>query len=400
MTLTLKTFISLDHLVILPEERRTSEGVLPRHNSGYVLIKAKDAHEFEFRLTQPEATAQPSNPKRSTPAAKSYTLQKKTKGGKKSTVSVSPPKKGKGKAAHKVAALKKEGRQVKKGKKSAEKEPSPSTKVSLKALLSGRKNSAKRARGGQGASQASRKAKGGKKAGGAAAKGRGKKAGSGRGTGTCTQAQGLQALLEAANQIDRMDALTSPSATTPTNTNSLSSPSSKHLSASTSVAVDLQPVAAPIIHTTAQPAALPLAASIAAPIVFATNQTVPVTGATFTPRPVLNPRPSVATSVPATPPMSLSMLHKYLGLSAVPATAASTVPAMALSSTTLDTTPALQTLPAAGSSQSDAFACQQRAFHAGDAHSIAIGFQPLSQQRDLSGAAYAISAFDNNEATW
>ena len=334
---------------IFTEEHRTTE-VLPRHNSGYVLIKSKDAHEFEFRLTQPEGTAQPPTTKRPTPAPKSTSPQKKTKGGKKRTLSGnSPVKKGKGKVGPKGAALKKEGRQAKKVKKPAEKEPSPSTKVSLKALLSGRKNSAKRAKGGQGVSQASKKAKGGKKVGGAAVKGRGKKEGGGSGAGTPNQAQGLQALLEAASQIDRMDALTSPSVTVPTNTKAASSARSKRLAARTSVTAVVPPKAAPIIHTTTQAATLAAVPSIATPIVFATDQMVPVTGATFTPHPVLTSGPSTAASVPAQ--VSLSILQKYLGLSALPATAVSTVPLQVLPSTSSDSSAEAQALPVTGSSQ-------------------------------------------------
>lgn len=229
-------------------------------------------------------------------------------------------------------------------KKSSEKEPSPSTKVSLKALLSGRKNSAKRAKAGQGVNQASKKAKGGKKVGGAAVKGRGKKEGSGSGAGTSTQAQGLQALLEAASQIDRMDALTSPSVTAPTNTKSSSSARSKRLAARTSLTAVLPHKAAPTIHTTTQAVTLDEVPSIATPIVFATDQMVPVTGATFTPHPVLTSRPS--TTVPASVPaqVSLSILQKYLGLSALPSTAVSTVPMQALSSTTVDSMAEVHTL--------------------------------------------------------
>ena len=336
---------------ILTEEHRTTE-VLPRHNSGYVLIKSKDAHEFEFRLTQPEGNAQPPTTKRPTPAPKSTSPQKKTKGGKKRTLSgSSPAKKGKGKVGPKGAALKKEGRQAKKVKKPAEKEPSPSTKVSLKALLSGRKNSAKRAKGGQGVSQASKKAKGGKKAGGAAAKGRGKKEGGGSRAGTPNQAQGLQALLEAASQIDRMDALTSPSVTVPTNTKASSSARSKRLAARTSVTAVVPPKAAPIIHTTTQAATLAAVPSIATPIVFATDQMVPVTGATFTPHPVLTSGPSTAAPASVPAQVSLSILQKYLGLSALPATAVSTVPLQVLSSTSSDSSAEAQALPVTGSSQ-------------------------------------------------
>ena len=251
----------------------------------------------------------------------------------------------------KGAALKKEGRQAKKVKKPAEKEPSPSTKVSLKALLSGRKNSAKRAKGGQGVNQASKKAKGGKKVGGAAVKGRGKKEGGGSRAGTPNQAQGLQALLEAASQIDRMDALTSPSVTVPTNTKASSSARSKRLAARTSVTAVVPPKAAPIIHTTTQAATLAAVPSIATPIVFATDQMVPVTGATFTPHPVLTSGPSTAAPASVPAQVSLSILQKYLGLSALPATAVSTVPLQVLSSTSSDSSAEAQALPVTGSSQ-------------------------------------------------
>ncbi|XP_070186837.1 uncharacterized protein [Littorina saxatilis] len=312
------------------EEERTSE-ILSRHNSGYVLIKTKDAHEYEFKLTPTDSGSQPNNSKR--PAASPKTPPKQGKGVKKKLTSSSPSKKGKGKGGQqKSPAVKKDAKPVKKMKKSGEKEASPATKVSLKALLSGRKKGAgsKRARAGQPATtQVIKKTRGGKKAGGVATRGKSRKDGSKTGADTSQQGPGgLEALLEAASQIDRMAALTSPSTTAPTTTKSTSVARSKRSAApvSSSVARPLLQ-SPPIIYAT--PASVghqisqQTVSGVGAPIMFAARHPLvatPVTaGTTFIPVPhtVLAPVTSGAVSVSLPTQVSHSMLQKFLGLSAI-----------------------------------------------------------------------------------
>ena len=261
-------------------------------------------------------------------------------------------KKGKSKLGKKGTGVRKEGKQVKKLKKGSGKEPSPATKVSLRALLSGRKNtaSARRAKVGLGANQANKKVKGGKKAGTAKTKGRGKQERASSGAGTPTQSQGLEALLEAANQIEGMDTRASSTATTSSSTTSraASKRSAKHASAAAVRASH----AASAVDTPVSPAA----PSVSAPVMFTTKPVMVAsgsTGNTLTPVPVLASVQSAGTPAVLPSQVPLGMLQKFLSLSAVPAIPASMpliIPSQELApsndGTTAQVTTLTTTLPA------------------------------------------------------
>ena len=181
------------------DEHLTS-AVLSKHNSGYVLIKAKDAHEFEFRLTGNEDSSPQPSPKKLAIAPKSPSTspEKRKELPKKKVGAMVYKSKSKLLAKNKGLKLK--------TKMSPSKEMSPSTKVNLKTLLTGRKVAA---------AAAARKAKlaMGQKTPPPIRKSKRRSKGKRHdGPDTPTQSKGLQALLEAASQIDRLDASSSPSA--------------------------------------------------------------------------------------------------------------------------------------------------------------------------------------------
>jgi hypothetical protein len=301
-------------MFVLTEDQMIS-GVLPKHNSGYVLIKAKDAHEYEFRLTAPEDEALLLNAKRQASAPKSP--QQKAKDTKKKLVVA---KKGK---SMKPGT---KGKLVKKGKKGAgSKEASPSTKISLKALLSGRKGAGKKGKGQPAKVNPTKKS--GKK--GSATKGKSKKDSDSR-PGTPTQSQGLQALLEAASQIDRLDA-NNPS--TPASTSAAAKPSpspakvtrrsaamaaAAAANAAVSSASSKQSVPAATVQSsgTFTSATVTSISSSAAPMIITTQ---PVLTAQGTSLPagttLLGPLPA---GIQAAPQISMAVLQKLLGLSVLP----------------------------------------------------------------------------------
>ncbi|KAL8613558.1 hypothetical protein ACOMHN_021977 [Nucella lapillus] len=297
-----------------------------RNSSGYVLIKSKDTHAIEFRLTPQQSALQASGNKKAASSSKSASPQKKGKGNKKKTPSGgSSVKKAKGKVGQKNISLKKDGKTTKKVKKGNEKsgESSSSAKVSLKALLSGRKNAAgsKKAKGGQASSLASKKTKKDKKTAGSGAK-KNKTERTDSRTSSPVQSQGLEALWEAATQIEKMDTLTCAPPTAPTSTPSRAIPKR---------AARTKVVSAPPSQKPTTPRSKPVTTSqlivpsVATPIVLAAHPVVG-TRTTFTPIPVLASVPAAGAPTALPTQVSLEMLQKFLGLSTVPGLPASTMP--------------------------------------------------------------------------
>ncbi|XP_076459765.1 uncharacterized protein LOC143292941 [Babylonia areolata] len=315
-----------------PGEQASSE-VLSRNNSGFVLIKSKESHEIEFRLTPPQTSQQSSGggTRRVVSASKSVSPQRKGKGTKrKPPAAGSLVKKGKGKVGQKTGALKKDGK-AKKMKKAGEKsDPSAATKVSLKALLSGRRNMtiSKKGKAGPTAGMVTKKMKRAKKTDSPAGKAKQKTA-STSGTSSPLQSQGLDALLEAANQIESMDTSTS-ALSTPVANSSPSRAIPKRGSRTKVVSAQPAPKSSPARSRAAPNSQLIVPNAAAAPIVLATTPamiTTRTTGAAFTPIPVMaSMQAPGASSTSMTSQVSLDMFQKLLGLSTVQAIPASSVP--------------------------------------------------------------------------
>lgn len=282
----------------------TTSAIFQRHGSGYVLIKSKDAHEYEFRLTSNEGevdTNQQLSPQKSSPQRKSPVRRKKP-AAKSALSAVGSAKKGKGKDSTKGILKQKGGKKLgnKKKKAAVERAGPPRSKpppVTLQALLAGRQvnRSSKRPRTSRAAGGVTRKPRS-RKASSSTAKSSTSKGGEDSGAGTPTQRQGLDAcmlLLEAATQLDRMDSL-SKSGTSTTSTKTVSTSRNPPKSS------------APPRKTSNTSSAR---------------------------TPPTDPVPAVVSSAPVTPGTvfqvpqnSPSMLHQYLGLSAV--TSASKTPAL------------------------------------------------------------------------
>lgn len=219
-------------------ETQTTSAAFQRHGSGFVLIKSKDAHEYEFRLTSSSAEStsvtQQTDLKKQFGSLKSLSAQRKTQATKKKSSVVKTitgaSRKAKGNA--KVAKSRSLQNARTKARKTIEENTegqsrSKPSKISLKELLSSRQGttssiSAKKSRSKRSTNSPTKKNKKEKEDSETLRK---SKLDEEKNMETPVQHHGLQAcmlLLEAATQLDRMDSLTTTASSVPSLTTTAS----------------------------------------------------------------------------------------------------------------------------------------------------------------------------------